>query len=169
MAQEVGLFCNNIVPHFNYRTTRTGSCVSGRILFFQINLVVYLHFISFQNYPASYNKSWFCSLYFVCYTYVWSFEKCTYCAWPCILLCVIWNFISSYAKHEIQSWHFLRKYIFHFYYYTSLIFSAYLATSEPANLLYYMYFLKWNKKIVCNSRIHNYPVSNFLDILDNVQ
>ena len=40
MAQEVGLFCNNIVPHFNYRTTRTGSCVSGRILFFQINLVV---------------------------------------------------------------------------------------------------------------------------------
>ena len=70
MAQEVGLFCNNIVPHFNYRTTRTGSCVSGRILFFQINLVVYLHFISFQNYPASYNKSWFCSLYFVCYTYM---------------------------------------------------------------------------------------------------
>ena len=40
MAQEVGLFCNNIVPHFNYSTILAQLCVSGRILFFQINLVV---------------------------------------------------------------------------------------------------------------------------------
>ena len=47
----------------------------------------------------------------------------------------------------------------------TVTFSAYLAYSEPANLLLHVVLFKVEQKNI----VVFYPVSNFLDILDNVQ